>query len=102
MAAYAGRTPPPLLFVPARELPDYVPAFGPGSVRADLDGNLWVRTVEGVNGGAIYCVVNRGGQLISRILVPPGRVIAGFGEGGIVFMGVGEKGGVRLERARFK
>lgn len=102
MAAFGGRSPPPLLFVSPSELPDYVPPFGPGNVRADLDGNLWIRTLEGVNGGAIHHVVNRGGRLIARILVPPGRVIAGFGTGGAVFMGVVEKDGVRLERARFK
>ncbi len=32
--------------------------------------------------------------------IPAGRVIAGFGAGGVVYMGVREEQGVRLEQAR--
>jgi hypothetical protein len=33
--------------MPASELPDYRPPFGSGAVRADMDGNLWIRTIPG-------------------------------------------------------
>ena len=32
------------MFVSPSELPDYRPAFMQNSVRADLDGNVWIRT----------------------------------------------------------
>ena len=34
---------PVLAFVEPSELPDYKPAFAAGGVRADADGNVWVR-----------------------------------------------------------
>lgn len=91
---------PPLTFVEPNELPDYAPPFNTGAARADQDGNLWVRTSIVVNGGPIYDVINAEGKLIERVAVPAGRVIAGFGKGGVVYMGVREGTGVRLEQAR--
>jgi hypothetical protein len=105
-APAGGATPniaiPPLQFVPASELPDYAPPFTSGSSRGDLDGNLWVRTSNVVSGGSVYDVINGKGELIDRVLVPAGRVIAGFGKGGVVYMGVRDGAGVRLEQARRK
>ena len=42
--------------MPANELPDYRPPFATGAVRADADGNLWIRTLppKPVPGGPIY------------------------------------------------
>ncbi|MGQ0649038.1 MAG: hypothetical protein ACT4P7_15895 [Gemmatimonadaceae bacterium] len=99
-AAPANFTIPPLQFVAPNELPDYAPPFGTGAARADLDGNLWIRTTNVVNGGPVYDVVDVRGELIDRVLVPTGRVVAGFGRGGLVYMGVREGSGVRLEQAR--
>jgi hypothetical protein len=94
---------PPLVFVAPSDLPDYAPPFSAGgSARADLDGNLWIRTSNVVAGGSVYDVINGKGELIDRIQVPAGRVIAGFGKGGVVYMGVREGTGVRLEQARRK
>ncbi len=99
-AARTNITIPPLQMVPPNELPDYAPPFNTGAARADLDGNLWVRTSIVVGGGPVYDVISGSGKLIDRVALPPGRVIAGFGKGGVVFMGVREEGGVRLEQAR--
>ncbi len=93
-------TMPPLAFVEPHELPDYAPPFTAGAARADLDGNLWVRTTIVVNGGPIYDVIDASGKMVDRVVLPAGRVIAGFGKGGVVYMGVRETGGVRLEQAR--
>jgi hypothetical protein len=82
------------------EMPDYRPPFRMAAARGDLDGNLWIRTTKMVNGGAVYDVINGQGVLVDRILVPPGRVIAGFGPGGMVYMGVLDGKVARLERAR--
>ncbi|MBM4192841.1 MAG: hypothetical protein FJ202_00475 [Gemmatimonadetes bacterium] len=90
---------PPLNFVDPSELPDYAPPFGAGATKADMDGNLWVRTNTVYNGGSVYDVINAQGKLTDRVLLPAGRVIAGFGPG-VVYMGFREgPGGVRLEMA---
>lgn len=90
-----------LLVVPAKQLPDYRPAFGQGAVRADADGNLWVRTTTASDAGPIYDVINAQGVLVDRVKLPFGRVISGFGKG-VVYMGVLDGKGARLEIARFK
>lgn len=92
---------PALNMVKPNELPDYRPAFGTGATRADLDGNLWIRTSKVANGGPVYDVVNRSGVLVDRVAFPFGRVIAGFGPG-VVYMGVRDDNGARLEVARLR
>ncbi|MBA3670437.1 MAG: hypothetical protein H0W68_00245 [Gemmatimonadaceae bacterium] len=98
----AGDHMPVPTFVSPSELPDYKPVFGPGSVRADADGRLWVRTIatKRTNDGAIYDVIDNTGTLVDRVQVPANSVIAGFGRGGIVFLGLRDKGGLRLIKAR--
>mgnify|MGYP001546967303 CR=1 FL=1 len=94
---------PPVEFVPLSEMPDYMPAFSAGAVRADADGNLWIRTSTVFKGLHVYDVVNSGGQLIDRVQLPAGRTIAGFGKDGVVYLAVRDGAtGVRLERARIR
>jgi hypothetical protein len=99
--APVGFTLPPLNFVEPSDMPDYRPAFKQGASRGDAEGNLWIRTSKMVNGGAVYDVVNNKGELKDRVAVPVGRTIAGFGPGGVVYMGVVDvTGTTHLERAR--
>ncbi|MGH7620627.1 MAG: hypothetical protein ACREPM_25725, partial [Gemmatimonadaceae bacterium] len=53
-------------FASINDLPDYRPAFtAAGSVKADADDNVWIRTTAkraGAIAGAIYDVVNRKGE----------------------------------------
>ena len=51
------------------------------ALRADADGNLWIRTSTIVNGQPVYDIVNRRGQPTDRLQLPPYRTIAGFGPG---------------------
>jgi len=51
--------------------------------------------------GALCDVMNKTGVLVERVQIPPGRVIAGFGPGGVVYMGVLDGDIARLERALF-
>jgi len=46
-------------------------------------------------------VISRSGGLIDRVSFPFGRVIAGFGPG-VVYMGVRDDKGARLEVAKLK
>jgi hypothetical protein len=77
-----------LNFVPPSELPDYKPPFFAGSVHADNDGNIWVRTIPtaAVAGGPVYDVINRKGELVERVQIPAGRTIVGFGPSGSVYL----------------
>jgi hypothetical protein len=98
-----GGGPPALNFVSPSELPDYKPVFGPNSVRADADGRLWVRTIPTKpTPGAVYEVIDRGGRLVDRVLVPSGAVIVGFGAGGVVYMGMRDASGIHVQRAQVK
>jgi hypothetical protein len=94
---------PPLTFVSPSELPDYKPVFGPGSVRADADGRLWIRTIPvAPASGVVYEVIDRTGKLADRVLVPNGSAIAGFGAGGVVYLGRPDATGVHVQRTRVK
>jgi len=93
---------PQLTMVSPSELPDYRPAFSPGSTRADTDGNLWIRTSQHVDGIPVYNVINRKGELIDRVQLPRNRVLVGFGPGGIVYLAVREGAVAHLEKARVR
>ena len=92
--------PPPINMVSASELPDYKPVFGNGAVRPDMDGRLWVRTIptKATTGGAIYDVIDRSGKLVDRVQVPAGTTIAGFGSGGVVYLGLRDATGLHVQR----
>jgi hypothetical protein len=92
---------PPVTFISPSELPDYRPAFTVNAARADLDGNVWIRTTAtraGAVAGPIYDVVNAKGELADRVQLPPGRQIVGFGKGGVVYMAASDASGAWLER----
>lgn len=93
---------PQLNFVDPSELPDYKPPFSGGATRVDAEGNLWIRTTQNLNGLPVYNVVNRQGELIDRVQLPAGRVIAGFGAGGVIYLGFREGDVARVEKARVK
>ena len=75
--------------MPIKDIPDYEPPVSPGSVKADLDNQLWIvpRTAAtGGESGLRYDVVNRKGELVERVQFPKGRVLAGFGPGGVIYV----------------
>lgn len=105
----SGYTPPaptyraPTLVRP-RDLPDYKPPVGAGSVRADADGNLWVRTIQmrPSTGGLIYDIINRQGELFDRIQLPAGYQLVGFGQGKLVYLSNRDATGLHLSRVLLK
>ena len=106
-AASRGGTqmaPPRLNFVAPSELPDYKPPFFAGSVRADADGNLWIRTIptKVIAGGPVYDVVNRQGGLVDRVQIPSGRTIIGFGADGVVYLANRDGNTTYVERAKVR
>jgi hypothetical protein len=100
--APSGMPMPQVSFVSPSELPDYKPPFLSNSVRADADGNIWIRTIptRAIPGGPIYDVINRQGELTDRVQVPERRQVVGFGHGGVVYLITRDSSGVTLERAR--
>lgn len=105
-----GPTPPaptmrPVNVIPASELPDYRPPISSGgAVRADRDGNLWIRTVPArpVPGGPVYDVVSRQGELVNRLQLPQGYTLVGFGAGKVVYLSMRDAGGIHLARVRLR
>ena len=93
---------PQVTFVDPSELPDYKPPFVGGATRVDAEGNLWIRTTQNLNGRPVYNVVNRQGELIDRVQLPAGRVIAGFGAGGVIYFAFREGDIARLEKGRIR
>ena len=104
-----GNTPPmPTMREPsvmdAAELPSFRPPFATGAVRADADGNLWIRPTlsKPVPGGPVYDVVDRKGVLVDRLQLPPGYQLAGFGRGRVVYLSMRDASGVHLARVRLR
>ena len=88
--------------LPLDSIASYVPPFTRGAVRADAEGNVWIRTTAMKGDRPVYDVVNRKGEIIDRVQLPAFRTIAGFGPG-VVYLAVREAtGGVKLERARIR
>ena len=104
-----GQAPPaptiyPVSVIEPSQLPDYKPPFTQGAVRADMEGNLWIRTVQPrpVPGGLIYDIVSPEGELVTRLQLPPGYTLVGFGKGKIVYLSMRDATGVHLARVRLK
>ncbi len=95
---------PTVNMVPANELPDYRPPFGQQSALGDLEGNLWIRTTApGEKGGVLYYVITRNNEIIDRIELPQGRILAGFGKNGLIYTGFRDaEGKAYLEVTRWK
>ena len=81
-------SPPQMNFVAPSDLPDYKPVFLNGFVRADLSGNVWIRTIptKAIPGGPVYDVVNGKGELVERVQIPANRSIVAFAPDGAVYM----------------
>jgi hypothetical protein len=90
-------------FAQPNTLPDYLPPVFVGGVKSDPIGNVWIAPSSSSYAGwagFLYDVVNRRGEIMERVRLPRGRVIAGFGENGTVYMVSMEPGGMYLERTR--
>lgn len=87
--ARAPMAPPTFAFVPIDQMAEYYPAIRSGALKADRDGNLWIlptTSAQSKAGELLYDVVNPKDNLLYRVRLPAGRVLAGFGKGGIIYM----------------
>ena len=104
-----GNAPPPPTLresgvMAASELPDYRPPFSTAAVRADADGNLWIRTNASrpVPGGPVLDVVSQQGELMDRLQLLQGFTLVGFGRGKVVYLSTRDASGIHLARVRLR
>jgi hypothetical protein len=94
----------PVVMVDSKELPDYRPPFVTGAVRADEDGNLWIKFVQPrtIPGGPVFDIVSPEGELVNRIQLPVGYTLVGFGKGKVVYLQMRDAKGIHLARVRLR
>jgi hypothetical protein len=78
------------LAVAPNEVPDYPPPFVPRSTRVDLDDRIWLleRANLGSKAPLVYDVIDRSGQIVDRVRMPPNAAVLGFGPGGSVYLSI--------------
>jgi len=75
-------------FRPKDKMADYEQPITTGAVKADLNARLWIvpHTSASAQGGVLYDVVNRQGQLAERVQFPKNHALVGFGPKGEVYV----------------
>jgi hypothetical protein len=103
-AAAVPPTPRPTTPISPLSVPDYIPPFGRDAVRADEDGRLWVKATPTLpaSAGVAYDIIDGTGTLVDRVLIPDGKMLLGFGAGGIVYLTSRDGGVAKVERVRFR
>jgi hypothetical protein len=112
VAASAAKTPQPGLDIPRTiysvpdiaAVPDYLPPFSQGAVKADADNHLWIREgalAPSITTVQVYDVVDRQGALIDRIRLPRSLDLIGFGPG-VAYLSSREGGGLVIAKYRIR
>ena len=77
-----------------------------GGLRARLErrGSIRPRTIppKPIQGGVVFDIVSREGELVDRLQLPQGYSIAGFGKGKVVYLSMRDASGVHLARVRLR
>lgn len=75
-------------FLPPDKFGDYEQPVNTAALKADRNAHLWIlpRTSASANGGLLYDVVNRKGEIEYRVQMPKGYSLAGFGDNGAVYV----------------
>ena len=78
------------LTVAPSEVPDYPPPFVPRATRVDREGRIWLleRANIGSKAPLVYDVIDRTGQIVDRVQMPPDAAVIGFGPGGSVYLSI--------------
>jgi hypothetical protein len=78
------------LTVAPSEVPDYPPPFVPRATRVDLDDRIWLleRAPIGSRAPLVYEVIDRNGQIVDRVRMPPNAAVLGFGPGESVYLSI--------------
>lgn len=87
-------------FLP-EQMPDYNPAVRRGAIKGDNNNRAWIlpsTSAQSLHGELVYDVVNNRGEFQFRVRLPQNRMLAGFGAGNVVYLGVRTAQGWVLER----
>jgi hypothetical protein len=78
------------LTVAPSEVPDYPPPFVPRSTRVDPEGRIWILERQNLGSKAplVYDVIDRSGQIVDRVQMPPNAAVLGFGPNGSVYLSI--------------
>lgn len=78
------------LTVAPSEVPDYPPPFVVRATRVDLEDRIWLleRANIGSKAPLVYDVIDRSGQIVDRVQMPPNAAVIGFGPGGSVYLSI--------------
>jgi hypothetical protein len=78
------------LTVAPSEVPDYPPPFVPRATRVDLENRIWLleRAPLGSKAPLVYDVIDRNGQIVDRVRMPPNAAVLGFGPNGSVYLSI--------------
>jgi hypothetical protein len=86
---------------PLERIPEFRQPIRVGQTFADRAGNVWILpavTTLSRNGGLVYDVVNRRGELTERVELPAGRSIVEFGPDGTLYLAWKDGDVWRVER----
>lgn len=75
-------------FMPLEKMGDYEQPITTGAVKTDLSARLWIvpHTTASAQGGVLYDVVDRQGQLVERVQFPKGHALVGFGGKDVLYV----------------
>ena len=78
------------LTVAPSEVPDYPPPFVPRATRVDPENRIWIleRAPIGSKAPLVYDVIDRNGQIVDRVRMPPNAAVLGFGPNGSVYLSI--------------
>ena len=88
---------------PRTDWPESMPPFATGrfgAVRVAPTGELWVPRARGASDAPTYDIFDAGGKLVSRIAMPKGTRLLGFGNGTVYAYRMDEDDLVYLQRYR--
>lgn len=90
-------------FVPIDLMPDYYPPVRAGAIKPDYAGHAWIlptTSAQSLHGELVYDVVGNRGEFLFRVRLPGGRILAGFGQHGVVYLGARTATGWLIERTQ--
>jgi hypothetical protein len=84
-----------------RDWPSHLPPFLRGAARFAPDGTLWVRRTTPAREPARYDLIDRGGNLVRQVILPPATHLLGFGKAAMYLVRMDGDGLQYVERYVF-
>lgn len=88
----------PARYTEPEEWPDALPPFLGDAVSFASDGNLWVQRATHPDAPTTYDIIDASGRVTSRVALPEGRRLVGFGDGTVYLVRIDDDDLEYLER----